>query len=111
MGGFMPHSLPAHILLHKIYRENALVLGAATRRDGGGIAQDLQRLFVTFPILHERRSQKAGALSGGQQQMLAIGRALMARPRLLLIDEPSAGLAPVVVQDIMQVIRDLHAAG
>jgi branched-chain amino acid transport system ATP-binding protein len=91
-------------------KEN-LVLGAATRRDGGGIAQDLQRLFGTFPILYEHRSQKAGALSGGQQQMLAIGRALMARPRLLLMDEPSAGLAPVIVQDIMQVIRDLHAAG
>src|SRR6266545_1951606 len=79
-------------------KEN-LVLGAATRRDGGGIAQDLQRLFEMFPILYERRSQRAGALSGGQQQMLTIGRALMARPRLLLMDEPSAGLAPVVVQD------------
>ncbi len=88
-----------------------LELGAYTRRDREGTAGDLEKICELFPRLHERASQKAGTLSGGEQQMLAIGRALMARPRLLLLDEPSLGLAPLLVQRIFEVIRELNAQG
>jgi branched-chain amino acid transport system ATP-binding protein len=74
-------------------------------------AESLARVFEMFPILRERRRQRAGSLSGGQQQMLAIGRALMARPRLLLFDEPSLGLAPAVVDQLFEIIRAIHAGG
>jgi branched-chain amino acid transport system ATP-binding protein len=88
-----------------------LVLGATTRRDRQGIEVDRRRVFDLFPVLRERQWLRAGALSGGEQQMLAIGRALMARPQLLLMDEPSAGLAPLVVETMIGAIRRLHATG
>lgn len=88
-------------------KEN-LLMGAYKRTDRPGILQDLERLFARFPRLKERISQAAGSLSGGEQQMVAIGRALMARPTLLLMDEPSLGLAPQVVREIARAIRDLN---
>jgi len=91
-------------------RDN-LDLGAATRRDRRATRADLEDVFALFPVLRDRQSRKAGTLSGGEQQMLAIGRALMARPRLLLMDEPSAGLSPVVVQAMVAAIQRLHARG
>ena len=84
-------------------REN-LRMGAYTRRDPDGVAQDLETVFGYFPVLRERAEQRAGSLSGGEQQMLAISRALMARPHLLLLDEPSLGLRPMLVKDIFEII-------
>jgi branched-chain amino acid transport system ATP-binding protein len=90
-------------------REN-LDLGAYRRR-GAGIAADLERVFTLFPRLKERENQKAGTMSGGEQQMLAIGRAMMASPKLLLLDEPSLGIAPVLVDRIYQTIGEIHSLG
>lgn len=89
--------------------EENLRIGAFLRKDRAGIGRDLGRALELFPRLAERRGQLAKTMSGGEQQMLAIGRALMARPRLLLLDEPSMGLAPVVVQHIAQIVRDISA--
>lgn len=91
--------------------EENLLLGAARRHDRAGVQQDLDAAFQRFPRLRERRRQEAGSLSGGEQQMLAIGRALMARPRLVMMDEPSLGLAPLLVQEIFRIIAELKAQG
>jgi branched-chain amino acid transport system ATP-binding protein len=91
-------------------REN-LEMGCYLRRDSAGIESDMRRLFDRFPILHERRNQAAGTLSGGEQQMLAISRALMSRPKLVLFDEPSLGLAPHIVERTFDIIRPIRAEG
>lgn len=88
-----------------------LELGAYTRTDPAGVVKDFARVYELFPVLHERRQQAAGTLSGGEQQMLAVGRAMMAKPRLLLLDEPSLGLAPLIVARIFEVIRTLNQEG
>ncbi|MDX3907922.1 MAG: ABC transporter ATP-binding protein [Pigmentiphaga sp.] len=98
------------ILTTMTVREN-LELGAYTRRDKGEVESDLDRVFELFPRLKERLDGTAGNLSGGEQQMLAIGRALMAKPRLLLLDEPSMGLAPIIVQEIFRTLREINRQG
>lgn len=88
-----------------------LEMGAYVRTDPAGVGKDLDQVFALFPILKERRTQLGGTLSGGEQQMLAIGRAMMARPRLLLLDEPSLGLAPLFVLKVFEIIRELNRRG
>ena len=88
-----------------------LKLGASLRKDRDGINKDIDKVFERFPVLWDRRSQKAGTLSGGEQQMLAIGRGLMAKPKLLLMDEPSLGLAPIVVENLGEIIKDINQEG
>lgn len=120
LGPFKPHKLVAKgismvpegrgVFSRLTVAEN-LDMGAYVRSDKAGIKEDLERVFFLLPRLKERRSQVAGTLSGGEQQMLATGRALMARPRLLLMDEPSMGLAPVLVESIFEKIVDINKEG
>lgn len=115
-----PHAIVAHGIAHcpegrlvfgRLTVHENLVLGAYQRKDGAAVRADFERIYALFPRLLERRGQLAGTLSGGEQQMLALGRALMGRPRLLMLDEPSLGLAPLIVQRIFEVIQTLHREG
>jgi branched-chain amino acid transport system ATP-binding protein len=119
------HTLPAHEILARgvahspegrrlfarMTVEENLRLGAYTRRDEAGVVADLERIYALFPVLGERRRNKAGLFSGGEQQMLAIGRALMSRPKLLMLDEPSMGLSPIMTQKILDTVRELREQG
>lgn len=88
-----------------------LLMGAYMRSDKAGIAADVEKMFTIFPRLRERKYQLAGTMSGGEQQMLAMGRALMSHPKVLLLDEPSMGLSPIMVDKIFEVVRDVYALG
>jgi branched-chain amino acid transport system ATP-binding protein len=107
----LAHSPEGRHIFPRLTIEENLLLGAYLRRDGAGIARDVQRAYDLFPILGERRKQAAGTLSGGEQQMLAMGRALMSRPKLLMLDEPSMGLSPIMMQKIMSTIVELKSQG
>jgi branched-chain amino acid transport system ATP-binding protein len=107
----LAHSPEGRRIFPRLTITENLQLGAFLRKDASGIQQDIERAYTLFPILGERRSQAAGTLSGGEQQMLAMGRALMSRPKLLMLDEPSMGLSPIMMQKIMETITELKSQG
>jgi branched-chain amino acid transport system ATP-binding protein len=107
----LAHSPEGRHIFPRMTIEDNLRLGAFLRNDKDGIEKDIQRAYDLFPILGERRKQAAGTLSGGEQQMLAMGRALMSRPKLLMLDEPSMGLSPIMMQKIMATIQELKGQG
>jgi len=107
----LAHSPEGRHIFPMMTIEENLLLGAFLRRDQDAIRADVDRAYALFPILGERRKQAAGTLSGGEQQMLAMGRALMSRPKLLMLDEPSMGLSPIMMQKIMETIRELRSTG
>jgi branched-chain amino acid transport system ATP-binding protein len=107
----LAHAPEGRRIFPRMSVEENLLLGAYSRRDAAEVRVDLARVFDLFPILAERRRQSAGTFSGGEQQMLAIGRAMMSRPKLLMLDEPSMGLSPMMMQRIMATIRELKAQG
>ncbi|MCU7825363.1 MULTISPECIES: ABC transporter ATP-binding protein [unclassified Kitasatospora] len=107
----LAHSPEGRHIFPRMSIEENLLLGAFLRKDSAGITEDVERAYALFPILGERRKQAAGTLSGGEQQMLAMGRALMSRPKLLMLDEPSMGLSPLMMQKIMATIVELKASG
>jgi branched-chain amino acid transport system ATP-binding protein len=111
IGRGLAHSPEGRRIFSRMTVLENLELGAFGRDDRDGIHKDIDNVFELFPILGERRGQAGGTLSGGEQQMLALGRAMMSRPKLLLLDEPSLGLAPLIVQKIFEVIRTLNAEG
>jgi branched-chain amino acid transport system ATP-binding protein len=107
----LAHSPEGRRIFPRLTVEDNLRLGAFARKDKAGIAKDMQRAYDLFPVLYDRRSQAAGTFSGGEQQMLAIGRALLSHPRLLMLDEPSMGLSPLMMQRIMTTIAELQNEG
>ncbi|WP_030416641.1 ABC transporter ATP-binding protein [Streptomyces sp. NRRL S-1448] len=107
----LAHSPEGRHLFPRLTIEENLQLGAFLRKDKDGIEKDIQRVYELFPILGERRKQASGTLSGGEQQMLAMGRALMSRPKLLMLDEPSMGLSPIMMKKILETIRELREQG
>jgi branched-chain amino acid transport system ATP-binding protein len=107
----LAHSPEGRRIFRRMTVQENLEMGAFARNDKAGIAADLERVLGLFPRLKERRAQQGGTLSGGEQQMLAMGRALMSKPTILLLDEPSMGLAPILVETIFGIVKDLNAAG
>ena len=105
------HSPEGRRVFARMSVEENLLLGAYTRKDEAGVRTDMNRVYELFPVLGERRGQKAGLFSGGEQQMLAIGRAMMSKPRLLMLDEPSMGLSPIMTQLIFDTIKELQQQG
>ncbi len=105
------HSPEGRRIFPRLSVEENLLLGAFARKDGAGIKKDLQAAYDLFPILGERRKQPSGTFSGGEQQMLAMGRAMMSRPKLLMLDEPSMGLSPIMMQRIMSTVAELQRQG
>ena len=105
------HSPEGRRLFRRMSVEDNLKLGAFSRKDAAGVRDDMDRVYDLFEVLSERRHQPAGLFSGGEQQMLAIGRAMMSRPKLLMLDEPSMGLSPIMTQTIMRTIRELRDEG